>query len=102
MSDEEVKNLSEILVDLKLTIERMSARLEQTCDTMERLEANLLKTDTNVSSQERRLIILEQNVPPNLNAELALMKDSVDTYKKVLWGAVAAILGAWGKMFFTN
>jgi hypothetical protein len=29
------------------------------------------------------------------------MKDSIDTYKKVVWIAVAAIAGAWAKMFFT-
>jgi hypothetical protein len=29
------------------------------------------------------------------------MKDSVDTYKKVVWIAVAAVAGAWAKMFFT-
>lgn len=100
MSDEEIKGISEILVELKVSMERMAARLEQTCDTMERLEASIVRTDSNVNSQERRLIVLEQNVPPNLNADLALMKDSIGTYKKVLWGAIAAILGAWGKMFF--
>jgi hypothetical protein len=91
----------ELLTELKISVERMSARVDQTYDRMERLENSLQEVKSSMSGQERRVIILEQNVPPNLISDLALMKDSVDTYKKVVWIAVAAIAGAWAKMFFT-
>ena len=91
----------ELLTELKISIERMAARVDQTYDRIERLESSIQKVETSVSTQERRLIILEQSVPSNLVSDLALMKDSVDTYKKVVWIAVAAIAGAWAKMFFT-
>ncbi len=91
----------ELLTELKISIERMSARVDQTYDRMERLESSLQEVKSSMSGQERRVIILEQNIPPNLISDLALMKDSISTYKKVVWIAVAAIAGAWAKMFFT-
>lgn len=91
----------ELLTEMNIKIERMSARVDQTYDRIERLENSIQKVESAVSSQERRLIVLEQAVPHNLVSDLALMKDSNDTYKKVVWIAVAAIAGAWAKMFFT-
>lgn len=91
----------ELLTELKISVERMSARVEQTYDRIERLEGSIQKVENAVSSQERRLIVLEQGVPQNLASDLALLKDSVETYKKVVWAALAAIVGAWFKMFFT-
>ena len=91
----------ELLTEMNIKIERMSARVDQTYDRIERLENSIQKVESAVSSQERRLIVLEQAVPQNLVSDLVLMKDSIDTYKKVLWIAVAAIAGAWAKMFFT-
>lgn len=91
----------ELLTELKISVERMSSRVDQTYDRIERLENSIQKVENAVSSQERRLIVLEQSVPANLVSDLALMKDSIDTYKKVVWIAVAAVAGAWAKMFFT-
>jgi chromosome segregation ATPase len=91
----------ELLTELKINVEKMSARVDQTYDRMERLESSLSKMENAMSGQERRVIILEQNVPANLVSDLALMKDSVETYKKAVWVAMAAIVGAWAKMFFT-
>jgi len=91
----------ELLTELKISVERMSARVDQTYDRIERLEGSIQKVENAVSSQERRLIVLEQGVPQNLVSDLALMKDSVEIYKKTVWIAIAAIAGAWAKMFFT-
>jgi hypothetical protein len=90
----------ELLTELKLSTERMSARLEQTYNSIEKLEASIQKMESAVSSQERRVIILEQSIPSNLISDLALMKDSLDTYKKLVWVVVAAVIGAWAKMYF--
>lgn len=98
---QESEVVRELLTELKISVERMSARVDQTYDRIERLENSIQKVESAVSSQERRLIVLEQGVPQNLVSDLALMKDSIDTYKKVVWIAVAAIAGAWAKMFFT-
>lgn len=91
----------ELLTELKISVERMSARVDQTYDRIERLENSIQKVESAVSSQERRLIVLEQGVPQNLVSDLALMKDSIETYKKAVWIAIAAVAGAWAKMFFT-
>lgn len=101
MADENNEIVRELLTELKISVERMSARVDQTYDRMERMETSIQKVESSISGQERRLIILEQAVPQNLISDLALMKDSVDTYKKVVWIAVAAVAGAWAKMFFT-
>ncbi len=101
MADENNEVVRELLTELKISVERMSARVDQTYDRMERMETSIQKVESSISGQERRLIILEQSVPQNLISDLALMKDSVDTYKKVVWIAVAAVAGAWAKMFFT-
>ena len=101
MSDENNEVVRELLTELKISVERMSARVDQTYDRMERMETSIQKVESSVSGQERRVIVLEQSVPQNLISDLALLKDSVDTYKKVVWAAVAAIVGAWAKMFFT-
>lgn len=90
----------ELLTELKISVERMSARVDQTYDRIERLESSIQKVESAVSSQERRLIVLEQSIPQNLVSDLALMKDSVETYKKAVWIVMAAVLGAWAKMFF--
>jgi hypothetical protein len=101
LADENNEVVRELLTELKISVERMSARVDQTYDRMERMETSIQKVESSISGQERRLIILEQSVPQNLISDLALMKDSVDTYKKVVWIAVAAVAGAWAKMFFT-
>ena len=97
MSDESVKELGEMLLDLKLGQERMSAKLSQTCDSIERLERSIHRIDNAVGSQERRVIILEQKIPDNLLQDLALMKDSQEVQKKIVWGVIAAIVATWAK-----
>jgi archaellum component FlaC len=101
LSEQNTEIVRELLTELKISIERIAARVDQTYDRIEKLETSLQKVENSISTQERRLIILEQAVPHHLPSELALMKDSIDTYKKVVWIAVAAIAGAWAKMFFT-
>lgn len=92
--------IRELLTELKLSTERMSARLDQTYNSIEKLESTIQKMESAVSSQERRLIILEQSIPNHLISDLALMKDSLDTYRKLMWVVIAAVVGAWAKMYF--
>jgi len=97
MADENFKELGIMITELKLSTERMSSRLEQTCDSIERLEESIKRVDAAVSSQERRLIVLEESIPDNLLADLALMKDSQETQKKIIWAVIAAIVVTWAR-----
>ncbi len=97
MADEAFKELGLMITELKLSTERMSARLEQTCDSIERLEESIKRVDAAVSSQERRLIVLEESVPDNLLQDLALIKESQDLQKKIIWAVVGAIVVSWWK-----
>ena len=77
----------------------MSTRVDQTYDRMERLENSMNKMETAMSGQERRVIILEQNVPPELRSDLALIKDSLATYKKFSWIVAGAVVASWVSEF---
>lgn len=101
MSSDQNEIVRELLTELKIGMERMANRIDQTYDSIEKLETTIQKMEASVSSQERRLIILEESVPENLISDLALMKESQATYRKMVWIIVAAVLGSWAKMFFT-
>ena len=91
--------IREILTELKISVEKMSTRVDQTYDRMERLENSMNKMETAMSGQERRVIILEQNVPPELRSDLALIKDSLATYKKFSWIVAGAVVASWVSEF---
>jgi hypothetical protein len=101
LASDENEVVRELLTELKIGMERMANRIDQTYDRVERLETTIQKMESSVSSQERRIIILEQSVPEHLISDLALMKNSQEAYKRLVWIIVAAVLGAWAKMFFT-
>jgi len=98
LQDESFKELSVMLTEVKLSTERMTAKLEQTCDSIERLEKSIHRIDNAVSSQERRVIILEERVPTNLLQDMALLKNSQEIQKKIMWAVITALAGTWGKM----
>lgn len=98
MAEDAFKELGLMITELKLSTERMSARLEQTCDSIERLEESIKRVDAAVSSQERRVIVLEESIPENLIADLALIKDAQDTQKKITWAIITAIIATWAKI----
>ena len=89
----------ELLTELKISIEKMSARVDQTYDRMERLESSLQEVKSSMSGQERRVIILQQNVPPDLRSDLALIKDSLATYKRFSWIVAGAVVASWVSEF---
>lgn len=85
----------ELLTELKISVEKMSTRVDQTYDRMERLENSLQEVKSSMSGQERRVIILEQNIPQDLRSDLALIKDSLATYKKFSWIVAGAVVASW-------
>ena len=56
------RELETVMVEVKLSTERMTAKLEQLGDGIEKLEASISRIDSALSSQERRLIIVEQSM----------------------------------------
>ena len=92
VTDESIKELTQALNELKVTNTTMVVKMEQIYDSIERLETSIEKLEkvtesinNSVSSQEKRLTVLEQNVPHHLMQDLAVIKSTQDTQSKILW-----------------
>jgi predicted nucleic acid-binding Zn-ribbon protein len=95
LSDDKISELNSNLNDLKVNTHTIVVKMDQIYDSIEKLEKTVETISTAVSSQEKRLTVLEQSVPKNLIEDLALLKNSQQTYNKLLWligGGVAAAL----------
>ena len=53
-----------------------------------------------VSSQERRITILEQTVPNNIKEEVTKLKTHQESQSKIMWAIGGATLAAWINMLF--
>jgi hypothetical protein len=91
-SEESVKDLTQALNELKMTNNTMVVKMEQIYDSIERLETSIEKLEKvteainqSVSSQEKRLTVLEQNVPSHLMQDLAVLKSTQESQSKILW-----------------
>lgn len=91
-TDETLKELTQALVDLRVTNNTMVIKMEQLYTSIEKLETSIEKLEkvtegiTNaVSTQERRLAILEQSIPRQLIQDLATLKANQATQGKLLW-----------------
>jgi chromosome segregation ATPase len=92
INEESLKELTQALTDLKVNTTTIVVKMEQIYDSMERLETSIEKLEkttesisNSVSSQEKRLTVLEQNVPAHLMQDLAVLKSTQDTQSKILW-----------------
>jgi predicted nucleic acid-binding Zn-ribbon protein len=95
LSDDKISELNSSLNELKVNTHTIVVKMDQIYDSIEKLEKTVETISTAVSSQEKRLTVLEQSVPKNLIEDLALLKNSQQTYNKLLWligGGVAAAL----------
>lgn len=91
-SDETLKELTQALVELKVTNNTMVVKMEQIYTSIEKLENSIEKLEkvtegitSSVSSQERRLAVLEQLIPPQLVHDIAVLKANQATQGKLLW-----------------
>ena len=91
-SDESIKELTQALIDLKVTNNTMVVKMEQLYSSIEKLENSIEKLEkvtegitTAVSSQERRLAILEQSIPSQLIQDLAVLKANQASQGKLIW-----------------
>jgi len=94
------RDLETVMMEVKLSTERMTAKLEQLGDSITKLEGSIARIDNAVSSQERRLIIVEQSIPRDLLQDLALMKNSLGMQTKLMWLIGGAAITGWIKVFF--
>jgi uncharacterized coiled-coil protein SlyX len=102
LSDDSIKELNNTLNELKMNTQTICVKMDQIYDSIEKLEKTVESISEVVSSQEKRLTVLEQTVPKDLIADLALLKSSQQTYNKLLWliggGVAAALLQSFFKL----
>ena len=93
-------DVSEILKELIIKMERMDGKLEQIVDKIDKLEKNVENINVAISSQERRITILEQTVPNNIKEEVTKLKTHQESQSKIMWAIGGATLAAWINMLF--
>jgi len=85
LAPEEIKELNENLNELKINTQTICVKMDQIYDSIEKLEKTIETISTAVSSQEKRITVIEQTIPKNLIEDLVLLKNSQQTYNKILW-----------------
>jgi len=100
LSDEMVVQLNESLNELKVNTHTICVKMDQIYDSIEKLEKTVETISTIVSSQEKRLTVLEQGIPKNLIEDLAILKSSQQTYNKILWIVAGGVAAALMQSFF--
>lgn len=93
LSDETAKELNDTLNELKVNSHTMVMKMDQIQDSMEKLEKTVESLTQNLSSQEKRITILEQKIPNDLITDIALMKKSQESSSKILWTMVSITTG---------
>lgn len=92
MSTQDSRDLETMVIEIKLGTERLIAKLDQLNSGVSRLESSLCKVDKTVEELEKKVIILEQELPDDLRRDLALLKNSQDTQTKFMWLLGGSIL----------
>ena len=93
-------DVSEVLKEVIIKMERIDGKLEQIVDKIDKLEKNVENINIAVSSQERRITILEQTVPNDLKQELTKLNTHQEAQSKIMWAIGGATLAAWINMLF--
>ena len=100
LNDEALDHLNKSLNELKVNTHTIVVKMEQIYDSIEKLEKTVETISTAVSTQEKRLTILEQGVPKNLIEDLTLLKSAQQTYNKLLWIIATGVAAALMQSFF--
>ena len=93
LSDEAARELNDTLNELKVNSNTMVIKMDQIHDSMEKLEKTVELLTQNLSTQEKRITILEQKVPQDLITDIALIKRSQESSSKTLWTMVTITTG---------
>ncbi len=100
LSDEKISELNQSLSELKVNTHTIVVKMDQIYDSIEKLEKTVETISTAVSSQEKRITVLEQSLPKNLIEDLALVKNAQQTYNKLLWIIATGVAAALMQSFF--
>lgn len=100
LSEELIIQLNENLSELKVNTHTLCVKMDQIYDSIEKLEKTVETISQAVSSQEKRLTVLEQGIPRNLIEDLTILKSSQQTYNKLLWIIATGVAAALMQSFF--
>lgn len=100
LSEEGLTQLNENLNEVKVNTHTLVIRMEQIYDSIEKLEKTVETISQAVSSQEKRLTVLEQGIPKNLIEDIVLLKSSQQAYNKLLWIVATGVAAALMQAFF--
>jgi hypothetical protein len=100
LNEDAIKNLNETLGELKMNTQTICVKMDQIYDSIEKLEKTVETISTAVSTQEKRLTILEQGIPKNLIEDIVLVKNAQQTYNKLLWIIATGVAAALMQSFF--
>lgn len=102
LTDDKILELNQNLSELKVNTNTIVLKMEQIYDSIEKLEKTVESVSAAVSSQEKRVTVLEQSVPKHLLEDLAILKNSQASYNKLLWiiggGVIAALIQSFFKV----
>jgi len=100
LNEDSISHLNETLNELKVNTHTICVKMDQIYDSIEKLEKTVETISTAVSTQEKRITILEQGIPKNLIEDLALLKSAQQTYNKLLWVVATGVAAALMQSFF--
>ena len=100
INEESIKEINDSLNQLKVNTHTIVVKMDQIYDSIEKLEKTVEAISQVVSSQEKRLTVLEQGIPKNLIEDLVILKSSQQTYNKLLWIIATGVAAALMQSFF--
>lgn len=100
LNDDALQTLNESLNELKVNTHTICVKMDQIYDSIEKLEKTVESISTAVSTQEKRLTIVEQAIPKNLIEDIALLKSAQHAYSRILWIIAGGVAAALMQSFF--
>ena len=99
-SSEWVSKLQDSITEIKISSANIDQKLDQMKEDFARVEVSIAKLLDTTAQQEVRLTLLEekqiaiqQNIPQNLNEDMAIMKSTIANYQKFLWILTTGVVG---------
>jgi hypothetical protein len=95
-----VSAMTENINEIKLNTEILVTKLEQVNVNIEKIEASVEDLHMSLSEQDRRLTVVEQMIPQNLIQDIAIIKQSQDTFSRLFWILGGATLSTFVDMIY--
>lgn len=97
MADQDMQSM---ILEIKIATDRVYTKLEQLTSSVAKLEGSLSNIDMKVSELEKKVIIMDQAIPDDLNKDMTLLKNAQETQAKLMWLMAGGIVTALIKVFF--